>query len=911
MKRKIFKALVLCFMLTISLSSAVIRADAEAKKEFNNVTISILGDSISTFTDYSSGKAAETTNTTIKNNFDYYKPGRFDVNVEDTWWHQAAEKLDAKILVNNSYSNTQIFNSSKYDVSDGYLIRPYNLYDNTGENTGEEPDIIAVYIGTNDFSYGEKRLGNEKDIDYDKLISINCETGISTYAEPKTSAEAYAIMLHKIVTTYENAEVYCFTFLPKEIKDATSRQNYINFNQTIKDIAEHFSCFTVDLFNESGITTSNENINRYLYFGYIHPNKRGMDAITGSFLSSLYKNSKFKPENSTAYNVTYDLKDVIVNEGTQNAVLDTQSFECSLSKLTYGDYDVIIKMGNEDITSRCFKDGKIYIERITDDISITAKIKSSERTFKNYRFENKDGKIVNILQNENSTNLTEKKSDGLYEFSDILLYYDKPWSIVFDTVNCYKSQNKILSSNKDNGVSVILDTVNELIGFSSNSDDTVVFGESIKELSLNYNENHTFRIANSYNLDGSNTYTLYVDRKKIGNFDSTFKNGKKTDNYDFTLTETDLVFNSIGAENDHLNKIKLNYLQIWGDTPNAMHKHKYVYTQTVSPTCVDSGYKSANCDCGDEVHDIIVEPLGHIFDEWIIIKEPTLIEAGAAQRKCIVCNTATEYKYIPPKTCSAPQLKNVTNLPNGVLFTWKPVEGAIKYRIYRRGSGENWKPIKEVTGTSFTDMGVANFSGKYFKYTVRAINGGGLSEFNNGLLIKFVATPKMTGALNTANGIKVSWSKVSGANGYRLYRRGAGQSWQYIGLIKSTSYIDTTVKNKSGSYYKYTVRAVSGERYSSCENGIVVKVVKAPHLKAIKNYANGINITWDRIPGADYYRIYRRSAGGAWYYIKTVSGTAYTDTTIKNNKGAYFKYTVRAVDSGTYSGFENGLLIRR
>ena len=96
--------LVVLLLLQTAAAAAEVEIDATG---FENKTISILGDSICTFEGVSSGIAAETTNSTIKNNRDYYRPGRTEVNLNDTWWMQACERLGTKLLVNNSYSGTR------------------------------------------------------------------------------------------------------------------------------------------------------------------------------------------------------------------------------------------------------------------------------------------------------------------------------------------------------------------------------------------------------------------------------------------------------------------------------------------------------------------------------------------------------------------------------------------------------------------------------------------------------------------------------------------------------------------------------------------------------------------------------------------------------------------------------------
>ena len=110
MKNLIIRMISTLLVMLLFLQTVVATVEAETNETgFENKTISILGDSICTFEGVSSGIAAKTTNSTIKNNRDYYRPGRTEVNLNDTWWMQACERLGTKLLVNNSYSGTTIF----------------------------------------------------------------------------------------------------------------------------------------------------------------------------------------------------------------------------------------------------------------------------------------------------------------------------------------------------------------------------------------------------------------------------------------------------------------------------------------------------------------------------------------------------------------------------------------------------------------------------------------------------------------------------------------------------------------------------------------------------------------------------------------------------------------------------------
>ena len=386
--------------------------------------------------------------------------------------------------------------------------------------------------------------------------------------------------------------------------------------------------------------------------------------------------------------------------------------------------------------------------------------------------------------------------------------------------------------------------------------------------------------------------------------------------------------------------------------------HNYVATEIKKATCLENGKLQYTCgNCGDSYIETTVGE--HLPYSKPVTVAPTCTEKGKTGDRCSLCGQffgtvteipATGHSYVNG-TCTGcgdksatqqpsnpggtvvtpeggsnnnnsgtnnpvaakpatPKLLLLMNRNEGLVLTWRAVDGAKAYRVYRRGAGEkSWTYLTTVTDTTFVDSKAE--TGKYWRYTVRATNDAGYSGFENGLYIKRVDTPHMTGISNVATGIKISWSSISNAKSYKIYRRGVGESWKCIATVGAsvTSYTDSTIKNNSGNYYRYTVRAIDGY-YSYFESGLFTKFVAAPHLKSVAKTSNGVKVTWGAVNGADTYRVYRRGAGQSWVYVTTVTGTSYVDTSVKNATG-YYRYTVRAVDSGRYSGYETGLLIKK
>lgn len=155
------------------------------------------------------------------------------------------------VLVNNSYSGDKVTEKGK--------TRCLQLHDNTGENSGTQPDIIAVYLGVND-----------------------CCNGVSA----DTFETAYKTMLNNMVSTYSGAKIFVFNLVPngKGTADATMRQ----FNSIIANaVAEHAdNCVLVDMYSNAGFTYENCKQVADTTEG-LHPNEAGMDMLTNCFINAL------------------------------------------------------------------------------------------------------------------------------------------------------------------------------------------------------------------------------------------------------------------------------------------------------------------------------------------------------------------------------------------------------------------------------------------------------------------------------------------------------------------------------------------------------------------------------------------------------------------------------------------------
>ena len=123
---------------------------------------------------------------------------------------------------------------------------------------------------------------------------------------------------------------------------------------------------------------------------------------------------------------------------------------------------------------------------------------------------------------------------------------------------------------------------------------------------------------------------------------------------------------------------------------------------------------------------------------------------------------------------------------------------------------------------------------------------------------------------------------------------------------------------ESGKYYGrcYTyymagdVKTIDTNSYETFEITINRVGKREVALKSVVNTANGPQVTWNQVPTAKKYNVYRRAAGEkTWTYLKTLGETAttYVDSTAKS--GIYYAYTVKCSDGKNVSLYnKKGLL---
>lgn len=253
-----------------------------------------------------------------------------------------------------------------------------------------------------------------------------------------------------------------------------------------------------------------------------------------------------------------------------------------------------------------------------------------------------------------------------------------------------------------------------------------------------------------------------------------------------------------------------------------------------------------------------------------------------------------------------PTLTNVKNTTNGIKVYWNKVNGAQKYRVYRRTSGAAWEVLKDVSSSTLAFTDKTAVAGKKYIYTVKAFSGKYKSSHNKGLSLYCVSYPTLKSVTVASNGLTVYWNKAKAADYYTVYRKNPDNTWKRIYKTKNNttlSYKDTTVA--SGSYYTYTVMAWYKNTKSSYDaNGITGKYFSSPTLNSARCIKSKyIALDWSQVGGAEFYTVFKKEIGGKYSVLAIVNADSHSYNDTEISIGKEYAYIIRA---NTYSGLTSG-----
>ena len=327
---------------------------SDPEYSFKGKVISILGDSISTFSGYI--PVADGHNLTHRAR---YPQSNLLSDVTLTWWHKLITNLGAKLGINDSWAGSRVHNSASSNSGDqgpDACMASITRISNLGANG--TPDLILFYGGTNDAGGGITigtfdSSANHNTVDLEAMTWSNF-------------ADAYKTAIMRLQYYYPDAKIVCL--LPMWTTSYYTIANMDAYGEVVKEICDYFGVAVIDL-RKCGINWQNKG---YTLGDGIHPTARGMELMEKYIrrqLLSLYEGDHTE---SIVYSITNSLSSATNADRYIKGVSAGKSYTATLS----GTLDnVSVKMNGVDITSTAFDvtTGLVSISSVTGNVVISDK----------------------------------------------------------------------------------------------------------------------------------------------------------------------------------------------------------------------------------------------------------------------------------------------------------------------------------------------------------------------------------------------------------------------------------------------------------------------------------------------------------------------------------------------------------
>ncbi len=198
-----------------------------------------------------------------------------------------------------------------------------------------------------------------------------------------------------------------------------------------------------------------------------------------------------------------------------------------------------------------------------------------------------------------------------------------------------------------------------------------------------------------------------------------------------------------------------------------------------------------------------------------------------------VYGTYSSVVSVTPKPAAPSNVKAVSASATSVKVSWNTVSGATGYQVFRSTSETgSFTAIGSVTTTSRDCPGLTTGTTYYFKVRAyKEVNGTKVYGAYSSVVSaapKPAAPTNVKATVSSATKVKVSWSAVSGATGYEVYRAtSANGTYSKLGTVTTTSRDCPGLT--TGTTYYFKVRAykeVNGVKIYSAYSTVVSAVPK-------------------------------------------------------------------------------------
>lgn len=256
-----------------------------------------------------------------------------------------------------------------------------------------------------------------------------------------------------------------------------------------------------------------------------------------------------------------------------------------------------------------------------------------------------------------------------------------------------------------------------------------------------------------------------------------------------------------------------------------------------------------------------------------------------------------------------------TSTYKAIKLSWKKIPGASGYAVYRRASLDGKYARVGTVASSSSSLSFTNDNLKtnntyyYIVRSYRTVKGKDIySPYSNEVKQKVQVSAPTVKKVTSAgyNALTITWGKVTGADGYAIYRSTAKNGeYDRIGTAVGGEKVSFTDKKCAcGRNYYYKVRAYRKVKNQNCygnasgtpKYGKPVPEKVQMNRTAVQSYSTKIALKWNKTAGASGYEVFRStSKNGKYTKLKTITKGSTTQwTNYGLAKGKIYYYKVRA-----------------
>lgn len=290
---------------------------------------------------------------------------------------------------------------------------------------------------------------------------------------------------------------------------------------------------------------------------------------------------------------------------------------------------------------------------------------------------------------------------------------------------------------------------------------------------------------------------------------------------------------------------------------------------------------------------------GHSFTNYQSDNNATLLADGTKTAYCdygcgekdTVADEGSMIAFVKPESVTS------VTTPSSITLNWTAMEGATGYRIYYM-TANGWKKCATLTGTTHTFSNLK--AGAKFNFAVRAYNidGDVLTWAPSYTTHETAVQPEMPAKITSTqneDGIRLTWTAVKGATGYRVYIKTAEGWKKRVDTVKTTQ---TMLNFDKATKYTFAVRpfiktadTVIWGSYRTYQGATSPSYT---NVEDFKNESGTITIGCNGGKGADVWEFYYKKPEESKYklYARTKEYKSYTFNNLTG--GTKFDFIMRA-----------------